>query len=100
MCPISSSRIRRARRKSLAIVGLAAGSLVRIAAMDTYDGLAWGVANSAAASTGSSFGGFQRVGALLPGSVPGPTRTATIAVAVIGLGIATYLTIVHYAYKC
>ena len=68
-------------KELLATTGLAAGSLVRIAAMDTYDGLAWGVANSATSGlAGASFGGFQRVGALLPGSVPGPTRTATIAI--------------------
>ena len=51
----------------------AGGALVRIAAMDTYDGLAWGVANAAAGT--SSFGGFQRVGALLPGA-GGPARPA------------------------
>ena len=68
-------------KELLATTGLAAGSLVRIAAMDTYDGLAWGVANSAASTgAGSSFGGFQRVGALLPGAVAGPARTATITV--------------------
>ena len=61
----------------LATSGLPAGSRVRIAAMDAYDGLSWGVANAAA---GSSFGGYQRVGALLPGAVPGPTRTATITI--------------------
>ena len=49
--------------------------------MDAYDGLSWGVANSAASTgAGSSFSGFQRVGALLPGAIPGPTRTATITV--------------------
>ena len=62
----------------LATTGMPAGSRVRIAAMDAYDGLSWGVANSAA---GSSFSGYQRVGALLPGSIPGPTRTATITIA-------------------
>ena len=61
----------------LATTGLPAGSRVRIAAMDAYDGLSWGVANAAA---GSSFSGYQRVGALLPGSIPGPTRTATITI--------------------
>ncbi len=61
----------------LATSGLPAGSRVRIAAMDAYDGLSWGVANAAA---GSSFGGYQRVGALLPGAVPGPSRTATITI--------------------
>ena len=61
----------------LATTGLPAGSRLRIAAMDAYDGLSWGVANAAA---GSSFSGYQRVGALLPGASSGPTRTATITV--------------------
>ncbi|HEY1665314.1 MAG TPA: transglutaminase-like domain-containing protein [Trebonia sp.] len=64
-------------KELLATTGLQAGSRVRLAAMDAYDGLSWGVANAAA---GSSFSGYQRVGALLPASVPGPTRTATITV--------------------
>ena len=64
-------------KELLATSGLPAGSRVRIAAMDAYDGLSWGVANAAA---GSSFNGYQRVGALLPGAIPGPTRTATITV--------------------
>lgn len=58
--------------------GLPAGGRVRIAAMDTYDGLSWGVANAAASA--STFAGFQRIGSLLPGSVAGPVRTATIAI--------------------
>ena len=64
-------------KELLATTGLPSGSRVRIAAMDAYDGLSWGVANAAA---GSSFSGFQRVGALLPGAIPGPTRTATITI--------------------
>ena len=64
-------------KELLATSGLPAGSRVRIAAMDAYDGLSWGVANAAA---GSSFNGYQRVGALLPGAIPGPTRTAAITV--------------------
>ncbi|MGH3206266.1 MAG: transglutaminase-like domain-containing protein [Trebonia sp.] len=64
-------------KELLATTGLPAGSRVRIAAMDAYDGLSWGVANAAA---GSSFSGYQRVGALLPGAIPGPTRAATITV--------------------
>jgi hypothetical protein len=68
-------------KELLATTGLPAGSRVRIAAMDAYDGLSWGVANSAASTgAGSSFTGFQRVGALLPGAIPGPTRTATITI--------------------
>jgi len=64
-------------RELLATAGLPPGSRVRIAAMDAYDGLSWNVANAAA---GSSFSGYQRVGALLPGAIPGPTRTATITI--------------------
>ena len=45
--------------------------------MDTYDGLAWGVANAAPAV---AFGGFQRVGTLLPGAIAGAPRTATITI--------------------
>ncbi|MGH3248846.1 MAG: transglutaminase-like domain-containing protein, partial [Trebonia sp.] len=69
-------------KELLATTGLPAGRQVRIAAMDSYDGLSWNVANSAASTgvAGSSFSGFQRVGSLLPGAIPGPTRTATITV--------------------
>lgn len=79
-------------KELLSTANLAAGSLVRIAAMDTYDGLAWGVANTVPANTGtanagsaSTFGGFQRVGTVLPGAVPpdgsaGRADTATITV--------------------
>jgi hypothetical protein len=59
---------------------------VQIAVMDSYDGVAWGVANAQAST--STFGGFQRVGATLPGggygsgtqAVPGPARTATFTI--------------------
>jgi len=71
----------------LSTTGLPQNALVRIAAMDTYDGLAWGVANTVPVDSGSSgaetsgtFGGFQRVGALLPDAPAGPARTATITV--------------------
>lgn len=75
-------------KQLLATRGLAAGTRVRIAAMDTYDGLVWGVANAAADT--ASFAGFQRVGATLPSAtlpsatLPGAAgravRTATITV--------------------
>lgn len=73
-------------KRLLATSGLAAGTRVRIAAMDTYDGLVWGVANAAADA--ASFSGFQRVGATLPGTAGtagtgaggGPVSTATITV--------------------
>jgi len=61
--------------KELLSTTLPAKTRVRIAAMDTYDDLAWGVANASAAG---SFGGFQRVGALLPGAPAGAAKTATI----------------------
>jgi Transglutaminase-like superfamily len=64
-------------KELFATTGLPAGSRVRIAAMDAYDGLAWGVAN---ASASGSFGGFQRVGTLLPGAAGGHTMTATITI--------------------
>jgi Transglutaminase-like superfamily len=60
--------------------GLPAGSRVRIAAMDAYDGLAWGVANASASGVTSSFSGYQRVGTLLPGAAAGPARSATITI--------------------
>jgi hypothetical protein len=65
-------------KELLSTTGLPEGTLVRIAAMDTYDGLAWGVANAAAAA--GTFDGFQRVGALLPGARPGHAKTATITI--------------------
>jgi hypothetical protein len=74
-------------KELLSTTGLAQGALVRIAAMDTYDGLDWGVANTVPAATGtanagtaSTFGGFQRVGAVLPGAPAGSAETATITV--------------------
>jgi Transglutaminase-like superfamily len=67
-------------KELLATTGLPAGSPVRIAAMDAYDGLAWGVANAAAFGVASSFSGFQRVGTLLPGAVGGHAKTATITI--------------------
>jgi hypothetical protein len=65
-------------RQLLTTQGLPGGALVRFAAMDTYDGLAWGVANAQADT--SSFAGFQRIGAVLPGVGSGPVRTATIVI--------------------
>jgi hypothetical protein len=69
-------------KELFATSGLPAGSRVRIAAMDSYDGLAWGVANASAAG---AFSGFQRIGAQLPGAdgrgaAGAPARTATITI--------------------
>ena len=70
-------------KQLLTTTGLTSGDRVRIAAMDSYDGLVWGVANAQAGA--SSFAGFQRIGASLPGaSRPGasggPARAATITI--------------------
>ena len=67
-------------KELFATTGLPAGSRVRIAAMDAYDGLAWGVANASAAGVASSFNGYQRVGTLLPGAVSGHAQTASITI--------------------
>jgi hypothetical protein len=64
-------------KELFATTGLSAGSRVRIAAMDAYDGLAWGVTNAAASG---AFSGYQRVGAMLPGAAGGQAETATITV--------------------
>src|ERR1700722_2202195 len=72
-----------ASKELLSTTGLARNTLVRLAVMDTYDGLTWGVASTAStASTASAgaFGGFQRVGAVLPGAPAGPVSTATITI--------------------
>jgi hypothetical protein len=67
-------------KELLATTGLAPKTLVRIAVMDVYDGLTWGVANTASTAADGTFGGFQRVGAVLPGARSGPASTATITI--------------------
>jgi Transglutaminase-like superfamily len=70
-----------AAKELLATHGLAPKTLVRIAVMDSYDGLTWGVANTAAATASAgTYGGFQRVGPVLPDAPAGATQTATITV--------------------
>ncbi|HEY6790831.1 MAG TPA: transglutaminase-like domain-containing protein [Trebonia sp.] len=66
-------------KKLLSTSGFTPGTAVRIAAMDTYDDVVWGVANAQASRT--TFAGFQRVGAVLPGSSDaGGTRSGTIII--------------------
>jgi transglutaminase superfamily protein len=65
-------------KRLLTTAGLPPGSRVRIATMDSYNDLVWGVANAAAGT--SSFAGFQRVGGTLPGAGGGATHTATITI--------------------
>jgi Transglutaminase-like superfamily len=66
--------------KELLSTTLPAKTRVRIAAMDTYDGLAWGVANASAAG---AFGGFERVSSLLPGAPSGAALTGAVRTATI-----------------
>ena len=76
----ASASVKLYGKQLLSTKGLARGTLVRIAAMDSYDGLTWGVANAQAGT--SSFAGFQRIGAALPGADAGggPTHAATITI--------------------
>lgn len=59
--------------------GLPAGTRVRIAAMDYYDGLVWAAANSAAGT--STYLGFQRIGATIPGASMVADHAVTITIA-------------------
>jgi hypothetical protein len=65
-------------RRLLTTTGLPSGDLVRIATMDTYNGLVWAVANTAAGT--SSFAGFQRIGATVPGVRARQVIRATITI--------------------
>lgn len=65
-------------KQLLTTTGLPPRTRVRIAAMDSYNGLVWGVANAAASIT--SFSGFQRIGSTLPGAGRRAARKATITI--------------------
>jgi hypothetical protein len=69
-------------KELLSTTGLATGTLVRIAVMNAYNGLSWGVSNQVAATGAATgtFGGFQRVGALLPGAPSSHANKATITI--------------------
>jgi hypothetical protein len=63
------------------VTGLPAGTPVRIATMDSYDGAVWGVSNDADATTDLS--GYARVGSALPApSRSGGDRPASMHVTV------------------
>ncbi|HEV2638073.1 MAG TPA: transglutaminaseTgpA domain-containing protein [Actinocrinis sp.] len=59
------------------VAGLPAGTPVRIATLDDYDGSVWGATN------GSGSNGFDRVGSSITpaGTLTGPAATATITIA-------------------
>jgi transglutaminase-like putative cysteine protease len=56
----------------MTVRGLPKGARIRLATMDVYDGLVWGVAGGSSGASGSS-GYFQRVGDTIPGA-PNGTR--------------------------
>ena len=58
--------------------GAPAGSLVRIAAMDTYDGMVWGASNNAL--PGAADDSFQRVSSTIDNPVDGEPIEATVTI--------------------
>lgn len=64
----------------LTVSGLPEGARLRLAVMDSYDGIVWGVAGSAAGEDGSS-GVFERVGPEIPTEAVGDEVTMTVEVA-------------------
>jgi len=73
------------KKAVLSVTGLPAGTRIRLASMDAYDGLVWSVAGGSGPSAGSS-GWFDKVASELPSSTDlvdrqrpgGTTVTATI----------------------
>jgi len=66
-----------AQKTLLTVRGLPPGARIRLATMDTYDGLAWGVSNGAPGTAGA----FQRVGPQIPQTVSGKQATLHIEIA-------------------
>ncbi len=61
----------------LRVAGAAPGSLLRMAVLDDWDGLAWSASGGV---VGDPRTGFQRVGATIPGTPPGNTTTVRLTV--------------------
>ena len=61
------------------VTGLPAGTALRLAAMDTYDGVIWGVAGSATGKQGSS-GTFERIGSQVADPPSGEVLTVDVAI--------------------
>lgn len=59
------------------VKGLKANSLVRIATMDSYDGLSWGFGTATGGSPGSA-DAFYRYGSLMPAAYKGISGTVTV----------------------
>ncbi len=63
----------------LRVTGLPAGTLVRLATVDTYSGTVWAAGNATATAAGGS-GGFLRVGARIPRPDGGQEATARVTI--------------------
>lgn len=61
------------------VTGLPAGERLRLATMDSYDGVVWGVAGTATGESGSS-GVFERVGPQIPTDSIGEEVTYTVTI--------------------
>lgn len=71
----------------LQVQGLPAGTPVRFAALDSFDGYVWGAGNVATAADGSSGGSFRKVGSHIAATAgQGREVTATITVPAGGYG--------------
>lgn len=64
----------------LKVSGLPAGTFLRFAALDDYNGNVWAAADQAPDTTGAA-GAFQRVGSVIAEDGPGRTYTAKVTVA-------------------
>lgn len=67
------------------VTGLGAGSLVRIATMDSYNGIVWGfAAASGGRGAAASADAFHRFGASIPSSSAGPTVEVGVRLGALG----------------
>jgi hypothetical protein len=67
------------------VSGVRAGSLMTIATMDAYDGMAWGFGGEAGSTAGTTSGDvFRRYGSTIPAPLPGPSAEITVHVAGLG----------------
>ncbi len=83
--PLSSYRRYEVNEKDsvlFTVSGLPAGARIRLATMDSYDGVVWGVAGGPGHTQAS--GVFQRVGDPIPVPEPGAAATVTVTLGSLG----------------
>jgi hypothetical protein len=83
------------------VQGLPAGTRLRFAALDSYNGSVWGAANQASGTSGPD-GSFQRVGSVIRDGHSGPTLHATVTIGAdyagnVWLPTAGYLSQIHFS---